>query len=363
MADALYMTGFDPRFPESTGSPSNITFDDSGDGIGWGFQAYSADPITHVGVRYGARTGTPPTYIASLQGLNTSGLIDGTVKGGGSPASVTFTPPADTSIDGLWQWYTLANSYTPTRGEFLAVAIEYSSGTINGSNCSSFTRSITGVMGSTSPTVGFPSVQTKTGGTWAKNNLAPLFGYRTASGRYGGIAQSTYTTNIGTSGQRSAMKFNLPSGWGNTYQLSGAMCCCRVASGSMIFGLWNSAGTQLASATVDVDYFTSTFTDLSCKFLFSNSTLPTLDFGTDYYIGWESVSSSSVGLRGFVLADAADRSAFPNGTNRCFSSWNGSAWSDTTTIMPMCSLIFADITEPAGGSGGGGPLIGGRIVI
>jgi hypothetical protein len=129
---------------------TNFTINSSAgtaDIVVWCFQADTTDAITDLGFRYGARTGTPPTYRISLQGASTSGIgPDGTVLGGGSPASQTFTPPADTSINGLWQWKTLANSYTPTRGQFLCSVIEYSSGTIDGSNNSSFTKEAAGLL-------------------------------------------------------------------------------------------------------------------------------------------------------------------------------------------------------------------------
>src|SRR5262245_6559267 len=80
--------------------------------------------ISRLGFRYGTRTGTPPTYRISLQGVDGSGLPDGTIKGGGSPASATFTPPADTSWNSTWQWINLSNTYTTAnRGEKLATVI------------------------------------------------------------------------------------------------------------------------------------------------------------------------------------------------------------------------------------------------
>src|SRR5690349_18160435 len=68
-----------------------------------------ADTWTHVGFRYGARTGTPVQHKTGLQTPDASGNPDGTYLGGGSPASGTFTPPADATWDGTWQWVALAN--------------------------------------------------------------------------------------------------------------------------------------------------------------------------------------------------------------------------------------------------------------
>src|SRR5688572_26797065 len=201
MADALRLivnnsAGVDAAFQTAT----NVSLDASNDGVGWVFQANSADAITHLGFRYGARTGTPPTYRISLQSPTAAGgLPDGTVLGGGSPASGTFTPPADATWDGTWQWVALTNSYTPSRGQLLVSAIEHSSGTVDGSNFSSFTRQVTGFRMDD----GFPYSCILTAGTWAKSTM-PCFGYRTANGRYGYIGQSAYATNTaGTNGHRS----------------------------------------------------------------------------------------------------------------------------------------------------------------
>lgn len=361
MADALYSKIWAHQIPSSVGSATNDAISASDAGTGFIFQANSTDAITHIGRRYGARTGTPPTYIASLQGVTAGGLPDGSILGGGSPASVTFTPPADTSINGTWVWYTLANSYTPTLGQMLAMCWEYSSGTIDGSNNSSFTRSL-GSMQNGAATNGNPYSCTKTGGTWAKTGVT-TFGYRTANGRYGFIGTGAYATNIATSGQRSAMFFTIPSTWCTTYKVAGVQCAHRngAAAGTYKLAIWDSAGSVVQTAlTIDTDTFVANSSDQCSEFNFDSSPA-TLTAGTEYYIGFESVSSSSIGMRGIQLAEAADRSAFPNGVNRGFASWNGSAWTKDSTVMPVCSLILSDISFTGGGSGG--VLLGGGLVL
>lgn len=353
MADALQMQLFSQYGPQFITAVTNLSLDDSGDGLGFVFQPQSADPITHLGFRYGTRTGTPPTYIASLQAL-TTGLPNGTILGGGTPASVTFTPPADTSINNTWIWYALANAYTPATGDRISCCVEYSSGTIDASNFSSFGRRLGGQQ---SAIVGFPYHVTKAASTWAKTTSETLFGYRTANGRYGIIGTGMFATNIATTGQRSTMHFTLPAGHGDTFTVSGAHLQHRIGATAttMRLGIWNAAGTELQGTTFTSDEFQRLSDDISTRLLFAGA-LATLSYGTKYYIGWESISSSSIGLRGMQLAEAADRSAFPNGVNRGFSSWNGSAWSDNDTVMPQAELILGDITEPA--AGGGGPAFG-----
>lgn len=333
----------------AVGAATNFAVDANNDGWGVVFQPETTDAITHVGFRYGARTGTPPTYTIQIEGVDASGFPDGADIGGGSPTAVTFTPPADTSINGLWQWKTLTNSYNPTDATPLALTIRYSSGTIDGSNFSSFTRSLVDVSASSH---GFPYAVSLTAGTWAANAGTHIFGYKTATERHGTIVQGVFTTNTSTSGQRSTMKFNIPATRGSTYQVAGFRCVARLpaAAGSYKYGLYNAAGTALQEVTMDSDHISAAGTTLPSRFFFDIDSLATLSNGTDYYIGFESVSSSTVGLKGYQLAEADDRTAFSNGTNRCYSLWNGASWADDTTVVPQLDLILADITVASGGA-------------
>lgn len=337
-------------------SAVNHVVDASTEGVAWVFQPFNTDPITHIGFRYGARTGTPPTFSGLIESLDGSGLPNGTDVGGGSPTLKTFTPPASTAWDGTWQWIALANSFTPTRGQVLAGVIRYSSGTIDASNNSSFT----GRIGQTNTFAGFPYFLTNSGGTWSKQAFPPLFGWRTASGRYGHIAQSAYTTTTAnTAGHRSLMKFQLPSGEGASYQVCGfsGSAILGGAGGSYKIVLTDSSGTVLQDATIDNDHDSNIGTRGARAWWFDEATLATLSYGTDYYIGFE-VVSGAVGVSGVVLAEAADREAYVGGLNRCLGTSTGGAITDTTTVMPLLEIIIDEIS-PATGSGGGAIVIGG----
>ena len=331
------------------GSAQTHVVDASNEGVGWVFQPFNADAITHLGFRYGLRTGTPPIYAIGLETVDGTGLPTGTDAGGGSPTSATFTPPASTAWDSTWRWVALSNSYTPTRGQILAGVIRYSSGTIDGSNNSSFTRNMLTQSGITA----FPYPVTNSAGTWTKAAINPTFGWRTASGRYGYISQAAYsTTTANTAGHRQLMKFRLPSGEGSTFKVVGAAGTVRVgvASGSYKFILTDSSGTILQETTFDADQDAIVATIGVRQFFFDDSTLQDLSYGTDYYIGFE-VISGQVGIAGITLAEAEDREAFPGGLNRCLGTSTGGAITDTTTTLPLLEIIIDEIT-PATGSGG-----------
>lgn len=358
MADALFSGPFGGADRGAIGAATNHSLDANNDGLAFVFQPDSADPITHLGFRYGARNGTPPTYIIGLEGVDGStGFPDGTYLGGGSPWSSTFTPPADATWDGLWKWEALDNASGHARGDVMAYTIRYSSGTIDGSNFSSFSRSVA-VVGAIAQ---FPYALTLTAGTWAKQTL-PVFGYRTASGRYGIIGQGAFTTTESTTGNRQAAHFTLPSTHGSTFKVVGAKGAFRIpASGATFkFGLWNGAGTAIQEITLDSDNFNPAANPGSGRLFFDESSLTALDYGTKYYIGFESVSSSVVGINGIQFAEAADRSAFPFGTARGLSTWNGASWTDDDTVLPTMELILSEVAVPsAGGAKGLCMVIGG----
>lgn len=355
MAD-LQRSIFNYQGQGQLGSANNHVVDASNEGIAWAFQPFNADAITHIGFRYGARVGTPPTYSLRLEGLDATGLPNNTDLGGGSATAVTFTPPASTAWDGTWQWIALTNAYTPTRGQLLCATIRYSSGTIDASNNSSFTRGIANHGSLT----GFPYALTNSAGTWTKVAQGVTLGWRTANGRYGWIGTAQYNTaTANTAGHRSLMKFQLPSGEGTSYRVVGVrgQLKCGAANGSYRLVLLSSSGTELQGITIDADHDANINAIGARQLFFDETTLTDLSYGTDYYVGLE-VVSGTVFIGGIVLAEAADRESYPGGLLRCLGTSAGGAITDTTTVMPTLELIIDDIT-PASGSGSGAIIIGG----
>lgn len=351
MADQyLQRLGVPPQFFHS-GSPfvSGFACDAANDGIAFVCKSPTTDPITHIGWRYGTRTGTPPTYITGFEGLS-SGNPDGTYKTNGGNCSGTFTPPADTSWDNLFQWAALDNTYSPAAlGEDLCGTLRYSTGTISGTHYSSFANEISAM--SASGVAHFPYSLRLTAGSWAKRNGLPAFAIRTASARYGYYYSGQYTTVVTTSGHRSALKFRIESGSTNTFQIAGIRAWCVIGSGtgqSPKACIW-SASSELSGVTVSTTNDPSPNTRALREFYFDS--IQTLNAGTDYYAGLQVVTSGSVGVAGFQLADAGDRAAFPGGVNWHLSTYNGSAWSDDTTVRPQVELIPADMTQSSGGAG------------
>lgn len=357
MADVKKMMLGSGVTPSATPAASNHSVDAATDGVGWSLQARGTEAITHIGFRYGVRTGTPPTFVATLESVvSTTGLPDGTDIGGGSPTAATFTPPADATWDGTFQWVALTNSYTPTRGQVLAITIRHSSGTIDGSNNSSFTSHYNNFIGTTNNRQ-FPMPIRLTAGTWSKQNNSAIFGVRTATTRYGFPIQDFYVTrSASTVGHRQALKFTLPADSGDTFTVIGArlnVSLSGAAGKNPVLGLWSASGV-IQDITLDADWVNNASSSYTgYDFYFNEASLTALSFGTAYYLGLEvgDAVNGGVIVNGLQLASADDQDAFAGGSDFVLSTFDGATWTDDATVRPFVEPIISDITEPAGGGG------------
>jgi hypothetical protein len=336
-------------YPVTTPSFNNQVFSASSTKLGVIFQAQSAEPITALLARYGVRTGTPPAHKISLQGVDISGNPDGTVKGGASPASKVFTPPASTAWDGTVQTFTLDNSYTPAAGDWLAWVLEYSSGTIDASNNSSWTRSVSNI-GSGRYTVPYTLLNT---GTWARTGTAlAVWGWKGATNTFGFPLLAVNATSATVDGNRVAMRFTLPSGAGTSIGVAGLrLNLSTPAAGGQnyIVGIWDDAGTALQTITIDSDYISiNGITILQGEAWFSSPA--TLTDGTVYYAGVQR-SGTNLGITTLDFANANDLTAMPGGSGFYLATWNGSAWSAVQTSRPFVELMLSDMTASGGGGG------------
>jgi len=304
------------------------------------------DTITSLMFRYTLRTGTPPTYLVSLQSLDaTTGFPSTTVLGGGSPASATFTPPASTAWDSTIQTVALANSLAVTRGQLMAMVIEYSSGTINGSNNSAFTRDWSLALHNNRSTLPYPLVDSGAGYVKTVNSSFDVFGLKSSTRTYGQIVKSVTTNDITSNGNRIALALKIPAGFSSAIKLAGIRYFGSppAAAKNWIAGVWNSAGTVIINRSVDSDISgqpggTNRFTEI----YFDTAPVP-VSVGTTYYIGVERVDAQlSVQSQDIDTSGDGDTSGF--GQNAFMATWNGSAWSSVLTSLPLIEPILEDVS-------------------
>jgi hypothetical protein len=373
MADALRLRFGSPVDLASTLSNAPaftaVNLSNAGHSVyGWAtlLRAHEAATITHLGFRYEQRVGTPPTYRISMQGVSTSATApDGTVLGGGSPASATFTPPADSTWNATWQWVALSNSYALTRGQLFAIVVEHSSGTINGSNFSQFNGSFTNV-----DLTCFPVVYTASAAgpaTWTTNITGiPLIGYKSASAVYGFPIQTLGAVNysVNSTPDEYALAFVVPATWFAAYTVMGVRAQIQMPpAGKTVKAILYSGTTVLQEVTLDTDNVRGTGNS-GCivELYFTDTTLATLTPGDTYRLAFQPQdTSTNINLPTLNVATAAEHAAWPGGT-QCWLSTrtDAGAWSDDTTKRPLVEAILGEVTggTVGGSSGGGCQLVG-----
>lgn len=377
-ADAVMLT-YGAPLPMQVGSPifnSNFTINSADDKISYVLAwPVDSEAITSVCFRYGLRTGTPVQHKISLQGVDISGLPNGTIKGAGSPAAGAFTPPATTAWDLTLQCVTLSNSYTPSRGELLVAVIEpcpdatapcSGAASPTAGNNSSFTPAVNAM---TDSTPGIPYNVYKTdGAAWAKQSgtSTPVLGLVTASRTVGYPLQAWTQTATYNTGTEYGMTCQFPEAYGSTFKIRGVRYAGRTpAAGSdVIIRLYQGGGasdtTVLQDATYDSDAVSAAAGNSRYhEYYFDEATLSTLTWGAAYRIAVTTSGAAANLNLNYIEVDNATRfTAYPGGSSCALTTRSGGSWTDTTTQRPMIDVIIEETTKPSGGGGGHG-IIGG----
>ncbi len=317
----------------------------------------SGGTITHLGYRYGVRTGTPVQHRISLQGLDASGLPDGTIKTSGTNKS-DFTPPADATWNSTFQWFALDASYTPSAGEFLAVVVEPLAEPTPATHQSSWTTSCDGLNTSVS---GIPYSLIKTnGGAWTKGTSGgPVFGAKNGGTPtlVWGYPIKDFTSETFSSTVQKALKFKIPASIATSVKLrkiryQGSL---GLTAKTIVFQLLDTTPAALSpdgTISVDSDFISSNATLKVSQFYMGAQ--PTLSVDTDYYMSIQPGASSSLGWYYIEVANAEDLLAFPGGTSFIYASratGGATAFTDTATKRPCMELYFDDVTAPSGSGG------------
>jgi hypothetical protein len=341
------------------------TMNNAANKVAWVFQLPEAVTINALFFNCFSVT-APPVYSLSVQGVDlTTGFPDGTIKGGGSPVSGTFTPTITPTF------VSTANNYAGTRGEFIAIVGEYSSGTIGASNTCSIRYN--------SSFFGAPGIAAagliNTTGTWVKSAThGCFFGFRTTSGATYGLPIAAPTARTSSATAEVGVKFRFNSGMGTTGKLAGV----RWRGGSWPTGntvwvtLYNGTTVlQQVGLSSDLALAVNSASHNNNWAIFPDATLATLDFGSYYYIGICGTAARTSALQTFDVPTAADLSAFTGSSDAFYANrtlgtavtsgagpTSGDAsWTDTPTSRPFVYPVFSDWTISGGGGGGGSTTI------
>jgi lysophospholipase L1-like esterase len=300
--------------------------------------------ITRLGYMLSGITGTCPVMQISLQGVDASGNPDGTIKGGASPASATFTPAGASTFF----WQNLNNAYVANRGDWLAWVFSYSSGTINASNRPIILSSIANTNNQHPYAIG------NTAGTRVRVAASiPLWGFGSAGKAFGFPVQGVTATAFSTTNER-ALRFMLPAGSCGSYKVIGmrALLTSPAAGKSTKIILYDGT-TALQTVTWDSDFVSANTQVRPVTLYFQDAALSTLVPGHEYRIGVQPQdASNNVVLHQWDFNSANDLEALSGGMDWYLStraSGGATAWTDVLTSRPWAALILSDITAPSSG--------------
>lgn len=329
-------------------SVSSFTLDATTDSLVFVFQLPEDVTISRFAVRQGNAIGTPPAFKGSIQGVGGDGNEDGTIKGGGSPASVVWTPSS--GDNNTLYWKDLDNAYAGSKDEWLALVLARDSGTIDGSNNCSF-----GSISAVGPAASTPYVIQNNGGSRSRSGSTPLFAYGSTTRVYGYPVLSTLGSsfNSGSTPDERAVLFNIPTSACSTFKLAGARVFGTLANGGAFdLKLYDSDGsTVLQSRSFDADQDSSPTSARERPYYFG--TPATLVAGTSYRLSFVPTTGSLV-LVGLTVANDADMDAFPWGGAVASGSsrTDVGSWTDDPKTRYGINLIVSDLTPPAGGGSG-----------
>lgn len=333
----------------AAGALTTFALDQNADAFENVFQTPDAITITKLGINFASFTagfvGLSPNYKISLQGVDSSGNPDGTIKGGGSPASKEFN--ATGWSNNTFHWITLDNAYTCSRGEYLALVVKYSSENGGASPDGSFDFITLNVTATYLVNFRFPyGISNNSGSRTRLTTFPSIYGYGSSSKKYGNPYQTALSQSITGSAEFGAV-FTLPAAWGNTFKVAGLkFFSTAAAAGGLTVTLYDggAAGdtTVLQNASYDTDLSQATTAGIRTIY-FDESTLSTLKYGSTYRVAI-GASSGTHTLSGIVLGAADDADAFPLGQSAYGTTRSGGNWTDATTNRPFIELILDDLT-------------------
>ena len=330
--------------------PLNLSFtahliDSLGEKFEMVFPVPKTGTISKVGFRTGTVT-TAQTLRAGLQAL-TSGDANGTAYGGmvagtqAGPASNTF------------YLVTLGTGATATIGDVIAAVVEFD-GTEGSLNLVSES-----IIGGGTPS-GFPYVGLYTT-AWTKTANFPILAIEYSDGSYyyiGAIPASVSDSinyNNGSTPDEYALRINVPF----PLRVWGAWVYADIDNAADVV-LYEGTTAQRTISLSSANRASTSFAPF--RFPFTSSF--TLSANTTYYLSLKPTTASNIYINRMTMNTAAAMGQLPLGINAYQATrTDAGSWSTDAAVRPWMGLLVDGIDDGAGGAGGGGPLIGGRLVL
>lgn len=327
-----------PGFPVSLNNTlsggTDVAIDSSGEQSAWIFRVPKTGNISKF--RFATHTvGTSETLRVRLQTVDAStGLPTGTAYGGSS--TETVAAPATSTIYTV----TFGTPASATAGDMVAAVIDFNSTVGN------VQFKYSGGAGATLMPIPYHAQRIA---SWAKVGRAPIcsVGYDDGTFPYIGCLPASVT-----SGALSVTTGTTPDEIGNRFKLAFGARVIGVAASrwpsttgrDVKYVLYNDAGTELASATSDVDMAAGSLDTRIPIYRFSSPY--TLQANTWYRICYQPQTASSVNYWRWVLTDAAELEMF--GGSNCYycDRSDAGAFSDDQTKITEIGMWFDRVDIP-----------------
>lgn len=290
--------------------------------------------ISSVSLRLGAITkGATTELLVSLQDVDTAngppGRPDGTVDQSGTISNANIV--ANTVVTA-----TLGTTRSVTVGQLLAVVIEFN--TFNASD--SITVSTLGGV-SQSIVNSLVGLSHYNGTTWTLSITGiPIVGLGYNDSTVNSFAGALPLTSITTNSYNSSSSPNDRGiRWVPAYtQVVSGLWAMTIPSGDYDLVLYNSAGTELASVACDAN--TVRVSALRPQWRYFASPV-TVTAGSTYYLTIRPSTTTNISAYTFGLNAAADREAWPLGTEADGATRTGTgAWTiSSTSRVPILPII------------------------
>lgn len=321
------------------GVGSVTSLDAAGEYTAYVFCAREAMTISDVAVGIHSATGSP-TADVRIETVDSSGLPSGTLWATNTNI-VTGTLSTGVEI------HTLTASASISKGQVFCIKVAYNSGTNFALRQLANRRDVNAI--------GFPYRVDNTGtpgksGTGMQHTACIAVGSSSTSFyQLDGCLPVTATANgnfNNTSGARRGIRFTAPFAG----RLVGVRFLIGAVAGDFNITVYNDAGTELSSSNTafDGDYYNQ---NCASTFYFDNAV--TLAAGTTYRVVIEPTSATNSYLLTMTLHSSDMRGASPLGTIGHYTTYASSSWTDSdTTNLPIMDLLFDQLDDGAGASGG-----------
>lgn len=340
---------------------------------GYASTLLNADPEKVGAVFQVPKTGNIRTIRFKMGTVTTGDTLKGgiyTVDASGDPTTTAYgsmvagTVVVADADDNVEKTITLGTDAGATAGAFVSLVLEFNARVGGNLNIQLESTGQPGLL--------FPYKDTFNTGAWVKTITAMVFAIGYDDGTYvqiPGVEPWTVVSGLPTtafnvdtaSADEYGLKFQIPY----KARCRGAIVTLGAGAGADFeVKLYDTDGTTALQTLTVVANLQQTTTVRAKTYLFA--TAQSISINANYRLTLRPTTTTDITLQEGIVGTAAAMDGAPGGQN-----WHetkrlnsGGAWTDTTTRRPFIIPLFDQLDDGVGGgAGGGGPLVGGRLVL